>query len=250
VGEWIASLPKKGAKPLGLHLEGPFLNPEAAGVHPAQEMRRASIPTLEEWWKASHETIRLMTVAPEIHSPEELKALCSWAKKRKVRLSIGHSHASYAQATRAFDLGFSGVTHAWNAGQFHHREPGVLGAALGRKDVYIMVIVDGVHVHPAAVEWILRAHPQMIFVSDCAPSAGLKDGEESDFGPIRVRQVRGEARVVQPHVQAGPIGGSGVLLPSAVRTFKKASQFARAQAPSRWRAWSGGHALKWLSGQE
>ncbi len=248
LGEWITSRPGRGAKPVGMHLEGPFLNPEAAGVHPPMEMQRASLETLEKWWNASRQTIRLMTVAPETHSDAELKTLTQWAKRRKVRLSIGHSKATFEQAQRAFDLGFTGVTHAWNAGAFHHREPGVLGAAMGRKRVYIMVIVDGVHVHPAAVDWILRAHPanQVIFVSDCAPSAGLKEGQESDFGPIRVRQVDGQARVIQPNGQAIAIGGSGMLLPQAIATFKKASKVGRASPAARWKAWAAGNAIRWL----
>ena len=123
-----------------------------------------------------------------------------------------------------------------------------MGAAIGRKDVFIMVIVDGVHVHPATIEWMMRAHPRdrMIFVSDCAPSAGMKDGQESAFGPIRVRQVNSEARVVQPNGQAGAIGGSGLLLPKSVQEFKRASAYARSLPTAQWRACSLGNAAKWL----
>lgn len=247
VGGWVARFGKTpGARPLGLHLEGPFLNPESAGVHPAMEMKPASTETLEHWWTLSQGTLRLLTVAPEIHSIAELKLLTRWARKRDVRLSIGHSRATFAQAQQAFNLGFSGVTHAWNAGTFHHREPGVLGAAVGRPGVHVMVIVDGVHVHAAAVEWLLRAHSSVIFVSDCAPSAGMKNEEESTFGPIRVRQVDGGARVIQPNGQVGAIGGSGMLLPAAVRTFQKESAYARGLPVARWKAWTERNAQKWL----
>ncbi len=246
VGRWVARA--KRARPLGLHLEGPFLNPQASGVHPSADMRRATVEWLERIWRESSETVRLMTVAPEVHSDAELRLLCAWARRRGVRLSIGHSVATYEQARRAFDLGFTGVTHAWNAGRFHHRDPGVLGAALGRDDVYVMVIPDLVHAHAVSVEWILRMHPagRVVFVSDCAPSAGLRDGEEADFGSFRVRQVAGEARVVEARGVFGAIGGSGMLLPQAVARFKKASKWARSFSVARWGGWCGGNAARWL----
>jgi N-acetylglucosamine-6-phosphate deacetylase len=188
-----------------------------------------------------------MTVAPEVHTREELVALVRWARVRDVRLSVGHSVATYEQARAAFDLGFSGVTHAWNAGRFHHREPGVLGAAVGRDDVHLMVIPDLVHCHRAAVEWLLRMHPprRLVFVSDCAPIAGQPEGATSEFGSFQVQMRNGEARLMG--ASAGDLAGAGALLPAAVRRFKKASAWARAQKPLQWRRWCSENARRWLA---
>src|SRR5206468_2971357 len=104
-------------------------------------------------------TLKIITLAPEVLARDELEELVAWARKRKVLLSIGHTRATEAQARQAFDLGFGAVTHAWNAMTFHQREPGTLGAALGREDVSVELIVDQVHVSAKVVEWTRRLHP-------------------------------------------------------------------------------------------
>ncbi len=209
LGRWTrkaqTDLPPKHAIPLGLHLEGPFINPAAAGAHPKGVLRRATLAELEELWRQSHHTLKIITLAPELLSATELRAIVRWATKRDVILSLGHSIATSEEARAAFRAGIQNVTHLWNAMPFHHRAPGVVGAAIGRKDTFIEIIPDGVHTSPEVVRLTQRAHPanRLCFVSDAAPAACLKHGAWSDFGSLRIRQVGGACRTKEGHLAGG-----------------------------------------------
>jgi N-acetylglucosamine-6-phosphate deacetylase len=160
----------------------------------------------------------MMTVAPEVHSPKELKALCKWALSNKVVLSIGHSDATEDEARAAFDLGFKSVTHAWNAMPFTHRNPGILAAALGRKDVYLGVIPDGLHVHTAMARFAFEIAPKnTYFISDAAPALGLKKGQTTTFGPLTIFLENGASRI-----KGGALSGGGRLLSESYPLWVKA----------------------------
>src|SRR5690606_23732449 len=170
LGAWIRKNSAPGAKPLGIHLEGPFIHSDAAGAHSPGCIRRATLEELEKLWEVSKKTLQILTLAPETLSAGELDAVIAWAKKRKIRLSIGHTRCTEVEASEAFAKGFTGVTHAWNAMAYHHREPGVLGAALsnasrsrGNRDVSIEVIPDEIHVHSTFIDWTLALHPEGVF---------------------------------------------------------------------------------------
>ncbi len=222
LGQWITQFrahsgdrtPK--TRPLGIHLEGPYLNTQCCGAHPPQFLRPFQLSELKELWELSQKTIRIVTLAPEALSKRELLALTEWAKPRRIRLSIGHSQATQEQATRAFDSGFSQVTHAWNALNFHQRAPGVLGAALGNPNVWIELILDQVHVHPTVIDWTLKLHPRnrICFVSDCVTAAGMPANQWFQFGPLKVRNVDGACRL-----ENGALAGGGLLLPEAFRRW-------------------------------
>ncbi len=219
LGDWIASLPPRGredlARPLGIHLEGPFLSRDARGAHPSGAVRPLEKKELLELWDASRGTLKILTVAPEELSPSTLKWLANWSRERKhVVLSAGHSRATSAQGTHAFNSGFTAVTHAWNAMAFHQREPGLLGAALGRPGVHVELIGDGVHVAPEVVRWTCRLHREICWVSDCTPAAGTKKGTDSAFGPLRVRLQDGASRLPD-----GSLAGGGKLLPESLRAW-------------------------------
>jgi N-acetylglucosamine-6-phosphate deacetylase len=208
-----------GALPLGLHLEGPFIHPQSRGAHPLEAIRPIEISELEKLWDLSQSTLKILTVAPE--SVPDLKALTSWCKKRKIILSLGHSKATEEQAHAAFELGFSGVTHAWNAMPFHHRAPGPLGAALGRKGVHIELIVDQIHVSPTLLRWTRKLHGDepVCYVSDCVPAAatanptifGDETGPWTAFGSLQIRQQDGACRLSD-----GSLAGGGFLLPQMI----------------------------------
>lgn len=188
LGAWIRSGTAPGAKPLGIHLEGPFLNSDAAGAHPPGVLRAPTLVELEKLWTRSRETLHIVTLAPETLDAHSRAALGAWAKKRRVRLSIGHTRCTQFQAECAFKEGFTGVTHAWNALSYHHREPGVLGAALGRTGVTLEIILDEVHVHPRFIQWTLQLHPKgTFFVSDAAPAAGTDGTQFHRFGDLECR---------------------------------------------------------------
>jgi N-acetylglucosamine-6-phosphate deacetylase len=212
MGSWIASGDhSRGALPLGIHLEGPFISPGACGAHPPGALRELDFEELEELWSVSRGTLKLLTVAPERLTPADLRRLSTWAQARGVVLSLGHSQATEQQAREAFAGGFSGVTHAWNALPFHHRAPGPLGAALGRKGIHVELILDQVHVAPTLIRWTLALHPHgTCFVSDCVPAAATPAGSWHPFGSLRIRAAEGAARL-----ENGALAGGARLLPEA-----------------------------------
>ena len=207
----------EGAMPLGLHLEGPYLSSEACGAHPPESLRPFSLEELETLWIESQETVRLITLAPERIPPNQLTKLKNWAQKRKIRLSMGHSHATQKTAEKAIQsAGFQGVTHAWNALRFHQRDAGILGAALGRSDVFVELILDQLHVDPTVIRWTRKLHPSTAtcFVSDCAPAAATKAGSWHSFGPLEVENRDGACRTRDSH-----LAGAALLLSDALRAW-------------------------------
>lgn len=139
------------AKPqasLGLHLEGPFLNPQKRGAHPEELIIPASKENLMSLWQDFPDQLKMLTIAPEMLDPQ----LISWLIAQDLVLSAGHSAATYAQAKAAFDLGIPAVTHLWNAmSAFHHRDVGLPGALFSHAKACASIIVDGIHVSYEAV---------------------------------------------------------------------------------------------------
>ncbi len=225
IGRWIREGDhSRGSLPLGIHLEGPFINRAACGAHPPGILRKPTIRELEVLWKESLGTLKIVTVAPEIVSTTELKALLRWCQARKIVLSLGHSRATQEQAAQAFRLGFSNVTHAWNGmGGFHQRTPGVLGAALGDSKVFIELIADQIHVSPTVMRWTRSLHPadRLCFVSDCAPAAALPSTRTASFGPLKVRNREGACRLPD-----GGLAGGGRLLTDAFARWVKSESKA------------------------
>lgn len=213
LGSWIRSFDRseKGAIPLGIHLEGPFIHPAACGAHPPHTIRPLSFEELERLWTASHHTLKILTFAPEFLSSHDLHRLVRWARKRKIALSLGHSRATTEQAQLAFQQGIQGVTHAWNALPFHHRAPGPLGAALSNPDVYLELILDQIHVDPILIRWTRKLHSpdRLCFVSDCTPAAGTRQ-KTTSFGPLQVSYQNQASRL-----PSGDLAGGGILLTDA-----------------------------------
>lgn len=221
MGEWISQRSRKqlvpsrdGAHCFGIHLEGPFISPRAGGAHPPDAIRRLNFDELAELWEASRHTLKILTIAPEELSEAELTRLCEWAKRRSIVLSIGHTCATEAQAARAFQLGFQNVTHAWNAMKVHHRDSGVLGAALGHDDRFVELIMDRAHVSDTHIRWTLQLHPRSTcMVSDCVPAAATQMGSPWKFGDLDIEFDGQACRLRAPHPSAGALAGGGVLLP-------------------------------------
>ena len=166
VGEGLPGL-------IGIHLEGPHLNPERRGVHDAAQMRPLDDEALA--LLCSLENGRtLVTLAPERVDGESIRQLSG----RGVRVFAGHSVATYAQVRAAIDCGLAGFTHLFNAmSQLTSREPGVVGAALDDPDTFAGIIADGHHVHPASLGVALRAKPRgkVFLVTDAMPTVGSDD---------------------------------------------------------------------------
>lgn len=133
---------------LGLHLEGPFLFPDKAGAHEIDNLMLPDLDLVKHWQELSDDNVRIITIAPELEGSQQLIEALS----DDITFSVGHTNIDYDGCMSAFDAGASRVTHLLNAmTPFHHREPGVIGAAFDSEPVMVEIICDGVHLHPSAV---------------------------------------------------------------------------------------------------
>jgi len=149
----------------GIHLEGPCLSPKRPGVHPPEHLQPFDLDVLKRLIMPG---VLLMTVAPELDPEGEA---LRYLQSQGVKVSLGHSNASYGEAGRAFDCGIRLMTHTFNAmAPLHHREPGAAGAALLDDRVTCCLIADGLHLAPETVSLILRLKgpDRAILVTDAA----------------------------------------------------------------------------------
>ena len=164
----------KGAFPVGLHFEGPFLNPKKKGAHHAAYIIPPSLEAVRDWTPANG--VLLVTMAPEI---EGALAVIKALAVSGIVVSAGHSNASYAQMMAGLQYGMIYGTHLFNAmPALQHREPGVVGAILASDTIFGGVIADGLHVHPAVVSllWKLLGEERLIVVTDCMAALGKGEG--------------------------------------------------------------------------
>jgi N-acetylglucosamine-6-phosphate deacetylase len=155
---------------LGIHIEGPFLNPARKGIHDATNFRPLDVEAFEVLTSFKH-GVTMVTLAPEQTTPQTVAALV----KAGVIVSAGHTDATYAQARAALDEGLSGFTHLFNAmSPLRAREPGVVGAALDDAKSWCGIIADGHHVDPASLRIALAAKgtDKLMLVTDAMPSVG------------------------------------------------------------------------------
>lgn len=200
-----------GAGILGLHLEGPWLNPEWKGAQPITGIRDPSIEELDELIEASSGNIRMITVAPEM--PGALN-LIDHAADSGIIVSLGHSSATYDQVIAAVDEGATHVTHAYNAmSGLHHRHPGMVGAMLSCNRLTADVILDGFHIHRAAAKILMECKGKdgLALITDATMAAGMPDGEY-ELGGQRVICRDGAVRLPD-----GNLAGSALTLDNAVR---------------------------------
>ncbi|PKS11340.1 hypothetical protein jhhlp_003102 [Lomentospora prolificans] len=177
-----------GAESLGAHVEGPFLNPSKNGIHNTDVFRQAeNFKDLEDCYGSSNLTtsesgepapVRMITAAPELGN---MTSLIPEIRAKGIIFSIGHSDATYEEASAAVSAGAGMITHLFNAMKpLHHRNPGVfgvLGNSDGLKKPYFGVIADGIHLHPTTIKIALNAHPDgFILVTDAMHLMGLPDG--------------------------------------------------------------------------
>lgn len=194
---------------LGVHLEGPYLSQDHRGAQPEAEVRHPDPAEYEPW--LAHDAVRLMTIAPELPGTSDL---IRRGHAQGVEFAVGHSGASLEESRSAIDLGVRHATHTFNGmPPLHHREPGVLGAALADDRVFAHAILDGVHLHPDVARILIRAKGVMrtILISDAMRATGLTDGMYELGGqPISVRD--GVARTT-----SGGLAGSTLTLDRAIR---------------------------------
>ena len=171
------SLTEPTAKVLGVHLEGPFLNLEKRGAHPAQYLLKPTLENVNQVLGKNPELIKIITLAPELDLSNQI---IPYLKSLGITVSLGHSQATESEAENAFALGASMITHAFNAmPPLHHRQPGLLAAAIRNPQVYCGFIADGQHVSPSILDILLRAsyaEKGAFLVSDALAPMGLADG--------------------------------------------------------------------------
>ncbi|MET0383719.1 MAG: N-acetylglucosamine-6-phosphate deacetylase [Burkholderiaceae bacterium] len=196
-----------GAHVLGVHLEGPYISPGALGAQP-DFARPASVEEIFALHAIA--PIRLITMAPEPPGNLELIApLCAAG----FRVQIGHTAGSYEDGVAALRRGATGFTHLFNAmGRFHHREPGIAGAALAHAE-FAEIIPDLLHVHPGAIRAALRAIPCLYCVTDSTAAAGMPDGQYR-LGSHRVTKCLGGVRLPD-----GTLAGSTLTMDQALRNL-------------------------------
>jgi N-acetylglucosamine-6-phosphate deacetylase len=166
------------AQILGVHLEGPFLNYEKRGAHPAEYLLPLTLDNLQMVIGKYDRLIKIITIAPEL---DETDTIVPYLHSRGIIVSLGHSQATAKQAKKAFDLGATMVTHAFNAmPSLHHREAGLLGEAIIDSRVYCGAIADGQHVSQTMLKILLQAsnfERGIFLVSDALAPIGLPNGK-------------------------------------------------------------------------
>lgn len=191
----IASPAREGiARPVGIHLEGPFLSHVRRGAQPAEHLLAPDIATFDRLYEAAEGQVRLMTLAPELPGAVELTA---HATGRGVRVSLGHSDATAAKTRAGIDAGAVSATHTFNAMRaLDHREPGILGVVLTEEALYSELICDGIHCAPEMVRlwWRAKGAERAILVTDAMSAAGMPDGEYR-LGGFAVQVANGRAMV-------------------------------------------------------
>jgi N-acetylglucosamine-6-phosphate deacetylase len=202
------------SRPLGIHLEGPFISHAKRGVHPPENLLRPSPKILRQFYEVSGGTVRMMTIAPEIEGGVETIAEASTLG---IHISLGHSNATFAEANAGIEAGARHATHTFNAMRpLDHREPGILGAVLSDDRVTADLIADGLHVDPAVIKIFLRAKglDRTILITDAISATGMPDGKYK-LGGFEV-VVKGNRCDLD-----GKLAGSVLTLDRAVRNVMK-----------------------------
>ncbi|MEP0792338.1 MULTISPECIES: N-acetylglucosamine-6-phosphate deacetylase [Cyanophyceae] len=207
---------KTSAQILGVHLEGPFLNYQKRGAHPAEYLLPLTINNVKRILGDYTSIVKVITLAPEL---DETGEAIEYLRSLGITISLGHSQATETQAQRAFNTGATMVTHAFNAmPSLHHREPGLLGAAIVHPDVMCGLIADGQHVSPTMIKMLLCAsnYEKGIFlVSDALSPLGLPDG----IYPWDTRQI--EVKNGTARLPDGTLSGTTLPLLVGVQNLVK-----------------------------
>lgn len=201
-----------GAKIQGIFLEGPFFTEKYKGAQNPKYMSDPSIKKLDRWHSLSNGLVNKIAIAPE---REGVKEFIEFANSKAIHTALAHSDATFAQAQAAVEAGANIFVHVYNGmSGLHHREPGMVGAALSLHDVYAEMICDGHHVHPAAAEIVVKARgaKETVLITDCMRAGGMGEGE-SRLGEFEVIVKDGTARLKE----SGSLAGSILELIEAVQ---------------------------------
>jgi N-acetylglucosamine-6-phosphate deacetylase len=204
------------ARPVGIHLEGPFLSHARRGVHPPKDLLQPSLAVFEQFWQTARGHIRIMTIAPELEGAPELIAE---AAKRGVCVSLGHSDADLETTRAAVNAGARHATHLFNGMRpLNHRDPGIVGEALTNPRIAVEIIADGIHLDPSIVKMTIAAKGphNVILITDGTAATGMPDGRYH-LGTFEFDVKDGKC------LADGKLAGSTLTMDHAVR---KVMQFA------------------------
>ena len=199
---------------LGVHMEGPFINPKFRGAHSEPYIRPATVPELEALLAAAGPALRVVTLAPEMPGGIETVRFFT---ERGVNVSIGHTGATYEETKLALSSGASRGTHLFNAMPgIHHRDPGPVTALLEDSNAFLELIVDGYHIHPAVVGMVVRqtGPHRVVLITDSADVSGLGEG--------RFRRWEGTEVIVKNgkcSTHGGSLAGSVLRMDQGVKNL-------------------------------
>lgn len=211
VKEYIESKQSGGAEVIGVHLEGPFISPKHIGAQPLEYVAKPSAETMQKYVDYSGNNIKIVSLAPEMEGAEEL---IKYLTENKIVASIAHTGAKYKDCENAINWGMTNVTHTYNAQTgLHHRDAGVVGAALLKNELSCELICDLIHVSVPAIKLVVKNKPsdKVILITDAMRAKHMPDGE-SELGGQLVIVKNGEARLSD-----GTLAGSVLKMNDAVK---------------------------------
>src|SRR2546425_1584910 len=214
----------KGAEPLGIHLEGPYISVAKRGAHLPSWLRMPDQAETEQLLGITNGHLRLLTLAPELPGAS---AMIRRLVNAGVTVSMGHTNATYEQALEAIKLGVTHVTHCFNAMRpLLHRAPGPIAAIVQTEQVRGELIADGVHVHPAAMNALVKmlGPERIIVITDALAGAGVPE-TTFDFAGQPAKVIRGAARLSD-----GTITGSVLTMDQALRNLLQMTEVSLQQA--------------------
>lgn len=206
----------------GIHCEGPFLAKEYKGAMPELFLKNPDEALFSDLQKSAHNLISIITLSPELEGAAELTRILT---EQGVRVSVGHSGASYEQTIRCIEAGACSATHTMNAMKLlHMHDPAILTAVL-EEDIFCEVICDGFHLHPPIVRLLLKikGYEKIVLVTDSIMAAGCSDGEYM-LGVNKVTVKGGDAKLTSTGVRAG----STLTMIQALRNV---TAFSRGRVP-------------------
>jgi N-acetylglucosamine-6-phosphate deacetylase len=211
------------ARPLGIHLEGPFISHCRRGVHPPADLLTPSLAAFDRFWQAARGHIRVLTIAPEL--PGAIEVIAE-AAKRGVCVSLGHSDANLEAARAGVAAGARHATHTFNAMRpLGHRDPGILGEVLTGSRLSADIIADGIHLDPTIVQLFLKAKgpESAVLITDATAATGMPDGRYR-LGALEVEVKNGVC------MNGGNLAGSVLTMDVAVRNVMQFAQWDLQQA--------------------
>ena len=214
-----------GAEPLGIFLEGPYINIKRRGAHPVDWLRLPADNETAQLLALTKGYLKLVTLAPELPGAEQMiRSLID----AEVTVSLGHSDANYEQTKMALQQGITHMTHCFNAMRpLLHREPGPLGAMVQAHDVFGELIADGVHVHPAVMDILVRllGPERVIAITDAQSCAGLTGSDAFEFAGQSVHIADGAVRLAD-----GSLAGSVLTMENALHNLLAYTDVTPSQA--------------------